>query len=131
MNLYALFADKDLTSEIPWQQVKSNTELKDNDKIIITAHSYNYAIGTTFNKDSQLNAVEIIKSEDKSTISQKGDAQIFTLTKINNELWGIHCNQGYLGNTSNENSVKYYESIKDWSSWGFIFDKKNIHSKNC
>ena len=33
LNLYALFADKASTDEIPWQQVKSNTELKDNDKI--------------------------------------------------------------------------------------------------
>ena len=40
LNLYALFADKASTDEIPWQQVKSNTELKDNDKIIITHNHY-------------------------------------------------------------------------------------------
>ena len=127
MNLYALFADKDLTSEIPWQQVKSKSELKDNDKIIIAAHSYNYAIGATFNKDSQLNAVEITKSEDKSTISQKGDAQIFTLTKINNELWGIKNDNGYLSNTVKKEKISTITEIKTWSSWLFTF-KQETHA---
>ena len=122
MNLYALFADKDLTSEIPWQQVKSKSELKDNDKIIIAAHSYNYAIGATFNKDSQLNAVEIIKSEDKSTITQKGDAQIFTLTKINDLLWGIKNDNGYLSNTVKKEKISTILEIKTWSSWLFTFN---------
>ena len=127
MNLYALFADKDLTSEIPWQQVKSKSELKDNDKIIIAAHSYNYAIGATFNKDSQLNTVEITKSEDKSTISQKGDAQIFTLTKINNELWGIKNDNGYLSNTVKKEKISTITEIKTWSSWLFTF-KQETHA---
>ena len=127
LNLYALFADKASTDEIPWQQVKSNTELKDNDKIIIAAHNYNYAIGATFNKNNQLNAVEITKSEDKSTISQKGDAQIFTLTKINDLLWGIKNDNGYLSNTVKEEKISTITEIKTWSSWLFTF-KQETHA---
>lgn len=120
-NLYALFADSQETPETTWQQVKSKSELKDNDQIIIAANNYNYAIGKTF-KNNQLVAIEIIKSEDKSTITPNNDVQIFTLEKISNILWGIHCKDGYLGNMETKEYAKYYNAIKDWSSWGFTFD---------
>ena len=127
LNLYALFADKASTDEIPWQQVKSNTELKDNDKIIITAHTYNYAIGTTFNTNDQLKAIEITKSEDKSTIIPNNNVQIFTLTKINDLLWGIKNNNGYLSNTVKKEKISTITEIKTWSSWLFTF-KQETHA---
>ncbi|MBR5190065.1 MAG: InlB B-repeat-containing protein [Paludibacteraceae bacterium] len=127
LNLYALFADKASTDEIPWQQVKSNTELKDNDKIIITAHTYNYAIGTTFNTNDQLKAIEITKSEDKSTIIPNNNVQIFTLTKINDLLWGIKNDNGYLSNTVKKEKISTITEIKTWSSWLFTF-KQETHA---
>ncbi len=120
INLYAVFADGKSTGELIWQRVKSKSELKDNDQIIITAHSHNYAIGKTID-NNRLTAVGITKSEDKSTITPNDDIQIFTLKKNSDVLWCLSTNDGYLGNMSDENSVKYYAEIKDWSSWGFTF----------
>ena len=65
LNLYALFANKTSTDEIPWQQVKSNTELKDNDKIIITANNFSYAVGKSIDKNNHLTAIEVTKSTKK------------------------------------------------------------------
>lgn len=121
-NLYAVFADGKSTGEFIWQQVKSKSELKDNDQIIITAHNHNYAIGKTIDKNDRLTAVGITKSDDKSTITPNDDVQIFTLKKNSDVLWSLYTNKGYLGNMTAENSVKYYAEIKDWSSWGFYFE---------
>ena len=120
-NLYALFADSQETPETTWQQVKSKSELKDNDQIIIAANNYNYAIGKTF-KNNQLVAVETIKSEDKSTITPTEDVQIFTLTKIDEYLWGINTGSGYLSNAAKKETISTITEIKDWSSWSFYFD---------
>ncbi|MBR5238539.1 MAG: InlB B-repeat-containing protein [Paludibacteraceae bacterium] len=122
LNLYAVFADGKSTGELIWQRIKSRTELKDNDQIIITAHNHNYAIGKTVDKNNRLTAVEITKSDDKSTITPNNDVQIFTLKKNSDILWSLYTNKGYLGNMTAENSVKYYAEIKDWSSWGFSFE---------
>ena len=111
-NLYAVFADGKSTGEFIWQQVKSKSELKDNDQIIITAHSHNYAISKTFNKDKQLVAIEITKSEDKSTITPNEDVQIFTLEKISEYLWGIRCEAGYLCNVSKNEEIGTIAEIK-------------------
>ena len=119
-NLYALFADSQETPETTWQQVKSKSELKDNDQIIIAANNYNYAIGKTF-KNNQLVAIEIIKSE--STITPNDDVQIFTLKKFDDLLWGIYCEAGYLCNTSTENNIGAITEKKQHSSWSFKFDK--------
>ncbi len=130
-NLYAVFADGKSTGEFIWQQVKSKSELKDNDQIIITAHSHNYAISKTFNKDKQLVALEITKSEDKSTITPNEDVQIFTLEKINEYLWGIRCEAGYLGNpsTSTNNTIIYYTKSNDWSKWGITINATNYSTQ--
>jgi hypothetical protein len=121
ISLYAVFADGIDNGELIWQRIKSNSELKDNDQIIIAANGYNYAIGKTI-KNDRLTAVEITKSNDKSTLTPNDNVQIFTLTKIDNNLWGLTTNNGYLGNMTAKNSVKYYTEIKDWSSWGFSFN---------
>ena len=121
INLYALFADGIDSGELVWQRVKSNSELKDNDQIIITAQNLNYAIGKTI-KDKRLTAVEITKSNDKSTLTPNDNVQIFTLEKINDLLWGLQTENGYLGNTTTENTVTYYAAIKNWTSWGFLFN---------
>ncbi len=122
INLYAVFADREATNDITWQQIKSRSELKDNDQIIITANNYNYAIGKTIDNTNRLTAIEITKSEDKSTLIPNDDVQIFTLKRNSDVLWSLRTNEGYLGNMSAENSVKYYAEIKDWSTWGFSFE---------
>ena len=129
INLYAVFADKEQTNEMVWQQVKSNSELKDNDQIIITAHNFNYAIGKTI-VNNHLTAIEITKSKDKSTITPNNDVQIFTLKKIDDLLWGLQTENGYLGNTKSEYTVTYYASIKDWSTWGFSFETTSVQITN-
>lgn len=78
INLYAIFADKEPTSEFTWQQISSINELKNNDQIIITSNDNNYAIGKTIEND-RLTAIKITKSEDKSTITPNDNVQIFTL----------------------------------------------------
>ena len=120
-NLYALFADGKATADLQWQRVKSKSELKDNDQIIIAANGFNYAIGKTINKDNRLVGVEITKSADRSIITPTEDVQIFTLEKISNNLWGIRGEEGYLGNATKENTITYYSNIKDWTSWGLSF----------
>lgn len=123
INLYALFADKEQTNEMVWQQVKSNSELKDNDQIIITAHNFNYAIGKTiYNK--HLTAIEITKSNDKLTLTPNDNVQIFTLKKIDDFLWEFHCENGYLGNpsTTTNNTITYYTKSNDWSKWSITIN---------
>lgn len=124
LNLYALFADKEQTNDMAWQQVKSNSELKDNDQIIITANSYNYAIGKTIDKNKRLTAVEITKSNDKLTLTPNDNVQIFTLTKINDFLWEFHCENGYLGNPSTvtNNTITYYTKSNDLSKWSITIN---------
>ena len=120
-NLYALFADSQETPKTTWQQVKTKSELKDNDQIIIAANNYNYAIGKTF-KNNQLVAIEIIKSEDKSTITPTEDVQIFTLKKIDEYLWGINTGSGYLSHAAKKETISTITEIKKHSSWSFYFD---------
>lgn len=135
INLYALFADKEHPStEFTWQQVKSTNELKDNDKIIITAHKYDYAIGKTIDNYKRLIIAEITKSEDKSTIIPNDNVQIFTLTETDNSLlWGINNGNGYLSNTEKKEAISTIPEIKKWSSWLFTFDpttyKVNIRNE--
>ena len=124
INLYALFADKEQTNEMVWQQVKSNSELKDNDQIIITAHNFNYAIGKTID-NKHLTAIEITKSNDKLTLTPNDNVQIFTLTKINDFLWGINNGNRYLSNTEKKEVISTISEIKTWSSWSFHFNETN------
>ena len=130
-NLYAVFADSEVSPEIIWQQVKSTSELKDNDQIIITANNYNYAIGKTINNKDQLKAITIEKSENKSIITQNDNIQIFTLKKINDLLWEFHCENGYLGNPSisTNNTITYYTKSNDWSKWSITINSTNYSTQ--
>lgn len=133
INLYATFADGEISTDSTWQRIKSTNELSDKEKVIIAANGYNYAIGKNINNSERLSAVEITKNEDQSIITPNDDVQIFTLNKISDLLWALQTDNGYLGNKTKENTITYYSAIKDWSSWGITINPStySIEFNNC
>ena len=130
-NLYAVFADSEVSPEIIWQQVKSKSELKDNDQIIITANNFNYAVGKSIDKNNHLTAIEVTKSADKNTLTPNESIQIFSLTKINDLLWEFRCENGYLGNPSisTNNTITYYPKSNDYSKWSITINSTNFSTQ--
>jgi hypothetical protein len=50
LNLYAIFTDNNSENTETWSLVTENSQLKDQDKIIITSAAQNYAMGKNFNE---------------------------------------------------------------------------------
>lgn len=100
--------------------VKDVKELKENDQIIIVASKYNYALGTTQNKN---NRAQSSITKDGDYVSFDNNTQVITITKGKlNNTYGLYVDNGYLCSaSSSSNYLRTEATLTNNSSWSITF----------
>ena len=126
LNLYAIFTDNNSENTETWSLVTEKSQLKDQDKIIITSAAQNYAMGKNFNEKQQLAAVKITKSDDKSILYPTDETLVFTAHSTNESYWILSSEKGYICNQQSSNNINFEtDATKNWCQWGIVY-KNNI-----
>lgn len=114
----AVSQNKDMGSVVYTLVTDVNT-LAAGDEIIIAALNYNYAVGTTQNKNNRA-SVDIIKSEDKNTLTNYTNAAILTVGGNSTDGFTFYdpTNNGYLyAASSSSNYLRIQETLDNNGKW--------------
>lgn len=118
LNLYPVFAKTEGTGETKstWTLVTDASTLAVDDKVVIAAKEYNFALSTTQNKNNRGQA-SITKSE--NTITFGNDVQILTLETGNTSgTFAFNTGSGYLyAASSSKNYLRTENTLSENSSW--------------
>lgn len=114
----AVSQNKDMGSVVYTLVTDVNT-LAAGDEIIIAALNYNYAVGTTQNKNNRA-SVDITKSEDKNTLTNYTNAAILTVGGNSTDGFTFYdpTNNGYLyAASSSSNYLRIQETLDNNGKW--------------
>ena len=91
--------------------VTDASTLQENDKVVIVASGYDYALSTTQNTNNR-GAVAITKNDNDTSIELNGDVQIFTLENGVDGTFAFKTEIGYLyAASSSSNNLKTKEQL--------------------